>query len=769
MKDENLLMNKENLDYEPDIDIEVHKEQAIRLICKAFQSHETGLPEWIKNSSDEYMRRQYSKDNRVIVVIMADKKGGVSRPSISCLDFSGMTSQIIETSFRYWADPEAAKQGLDVKDVQGGHGNGGKCYMTQMFTDYAHIVTVREGRGNRYGVIGGDVRFGYIPDRKLGRDFTVKDPAFEINKVLVRAKCELKHLPKEAQASLKKSNGFTLVMGVGPKGYSTKIPVKELVEDLLDNAQMIRTLDLCPVFVVYNGKTYNDGKPLTLREIPPIPGAEQDRVIPVPATLYDPLNGEPVSTTSEGKFPEGKLILKTSNVSMRWKRKTRHRINFGAAGEYVGFILVPELNVQSPYQDRIYGEVELDSTTEIKQNDRSHLAESPLKRALLQFCADKVQRYAEEFEAKEKRKYDQKEKEGISKINEALDRWKNKFLQEQSIGLWGEGVGGPGPNPPLPIGIPVRIDLALSHTKMGVGVAVRPIVKFFDAAGRRIHPVDHAVITENPEIVDVDSLRILASKKPGTSVIQVQTSDGQLKSNRIAVEVVQIKDITLYPASISLQLGSRYAVTATCTLADGTAASDVLLIWNENDPSIARVTASGMVIGRGVGQTKVTAADDLNYSQNDIDVTVTTGIGKGAGKQHGKGFPKILVSGEIDPDPDTGEFVNFSSDDPPVYQRPQDADRNIWWINSASPLARHYLSKQDGYGYESEAWRMYHIERYIEVITQIALENDQDLLVAPDIRTFILKWGSVAQVIHSAAASELSNFIATGELPNGSK
>ena len=37
--------------YTPDDDARVHAEGAIRLICKAFQSHEAGLPEWIKNYS----------------------------------------------------------------------------------------------------------------------------------------------------------------------------------------------------------------------------------------------------------------------------------------------------------------------------------------------------------------------------------------------------------------------------------------------------------------------------------------------------------------------------------------------------------------------------------------------------------------------------------------------------------------------------------------------------------------------------------------------
>lgn len=156
------------LNYTPDEDVKVHEEGAIKLICKHFQSHESGLPEWLKNSADAYAREDAPESKRVIVVIFDYGRRGAT-PSISCLDFSGMTSTMIEQNFRVWADPEAALRGAKSTGVQGGHGNGGKCYMTQMYEDYALIHTVKNGKGNQYGVVGGSIRFGYIPDRDHGR------------------------------------------------------------------------------------------------------------------------------------------------------------------------------------------------------------------------------------------------------------------------------------------------------------------------------------------------------------------------------------------------------------------------------------------------------------------------------------------------------------------------------------------------------------------------------------------------------------------------
>ena len=157
----------DELIYTPDKDVKIHKENMIRLTCKGFQSHEAGLPEWLKNSADAYAREDAPEEKRSIVVILNQgRKGRVA--SISCLDFSGMTSQVIETNFRHWGDPEAALGDDRSTAVQGGHGNGGKCYMTQMFDKHAFIHTVKNDKGNLYGIKSGSIRFGYSPNPEIG-------------------------------------------------------------------------------------------------------------------------------------------------------------------------------------------------------------------------------------------------------------------------------------------------------------------------------------------------------------------------------------------------------------------------------------------------------------------------------------------------------------------------------------------------------------------------------------------------------------------------
>ncbi|MBW1998607.1 MAG: Ig-like domain-containing protein [Deltaproteobacteria bacterium] len=753
------------LNYTPDDDVKVHEEGAIRLICKAFQSHESGLPEWLKNSADAYAREDAPEAKRVIIVIF-DYGRKDFKPSISCLDFSGMTSSMIEQSFRIWADPEAARRGAKLPAVQGGHGNGGKCYMTQMFEDYALIQTVKEDKGNRYGVVAGSIRFGYIPDRQRGRDFPVGDLRVQLEKVLDPLRCSVSELPEAAKQAIQEANGFTLVTGVGPKGFRDRIPTRHLIEILQEHPQMTRTLELCKVYVLINGELSNRGRPLALPRITPMKGAEQPKEIPIPDTLKDPISDEQVSTTNDNSFPAGTLVLYTSDVSMRWSKKGRHNVVYKAQSGFIGYVPVSELDVQSPYRDRIYGECYLEALEPFKQNERARLANSLLTRAVERFISEQIQAYAKEFEARDRRRYDQEEKNTLSKMNEALDRWKNRFLRELMRGLWGPGEGGGRlPEPPLPIGKPARLELSLPSQRAGLGVAFRPILRFFDEAGRRIRPAPYMWVSEDNNIAMVDEdLMIINTFAYGKTAIFAETIDGELRSNKVPLEVVRIQEIHISPSQIQIAAGSRQKLEAICRLASGEETSAVYLVWTESNAKVARVSSSGLVYGFAPGEIEVVAGDDRCLAKEPAIIKVVSGQARGAGPQRGQGYPRVLVSG-VDLDPETGEPVDFSREDPPVWQRPQDVERNIWWINSSAPLARFYLDSSRGYGVQSREWRMYHLERYIDIMVQIALTHGPTEKEALSVGDWILEWGSHVAEIQATAASALSEFITDGILP----
>jgi hypothetical protein len=752
--------------YTPDKDLKVHEEGAIKLICAPFQSHESGLPEWAKNSADAYAREDSPEKRRIIVIIFDYGRKNVSS-SISCLDFVGMTTEDIENYFRHWADPNAAVRDKKRGSIQGGHGNGGKCYMTQMFTDYSQVYTVKNAKGNRYGVPGGSIKFGYIPDQEKGRNFTVNDISEELERVLNRLRCSIDSLPKAAIDSFKTGDGFSIFTGYGPKNYGKKIPASKLIRDLRDHPQMVRTLETCKVYVIVNGKLSKARKPITLPKIKPLSGAERPRIIEIPSKLKDPLTGDTVSTTDEGKLGRGKLILMTSEKSMRRKMKFRHTIRFQSVrlGDF-GYVPVSELDVQSPYRDYIYGICKLESLEKYKQNVRARLAESPLTRSVEQFISEQLQAYAKEFEARDRKKYNQEEKNAVCRINEALDRWKNRFLKEIMHGMWGSGgEGQPPPQIPLTSGKVAKIELILSHNKVGLGITIRPRLIFYDENGRKIQAVPHRWVSDDNNIAMVDNdLMLITTFSYGKTFIYAETLDGKVRSNTVPLEVIHIKEITIKPDFVELSQGSRVKLEAFCKVENNEIINGVLLDWAENDSSIARVSSSGMVYGFNPGDTKVCALDNNCISDN-ITIKVVSGEGRGTGSKSGKGFPKVLISGEFDVDPDTKEYVHFSADDPPVWQRPEDYNRNIWWINSSAPLAVLYLDKDKGYGYDSSEWRMYHLERYIDIIVQITLTQGPLENESNSSDYWIREWMSIVADIQAAAVSDLREFLTTGQLP----
>lgn len=51
--------------YTPDPEISIDKPSAIQHMCSWLRSHEQGIPEWVKNSAEAYLRTDATADRRV--------------------------------------------------------------------------------------------------------------------------------------------------------------------------------------------------------------------------------------------------------------------------------------------------------------------------------------------------------------------------------------------------------------------------------------------------------------------------------------------------------------------------------------------------------------------------------------------------------------------------------------------------------------------------------------------------------------------------------
>jgi hypothetical protein len=757
-----------DFNYTPDEEIAIHRIGAIRQICRPFLSHENGLPEWVKNSTAAYLRENRPEEQRVIIIFFTNKRRS-SPASIACLDFVGMTSEQIERDFRHWADPDAATRScrtdISIGEL-GGHGNGGKCYMTHMFEDYSLLYTVRNGRGCRYGVKGGSVAFGYVPNKESGKDFRVDNISAEIDKCLESLRTEPSRLPEAVGDVAGHATGFTFVSGVNPRDCDGRILILSLVESLLVHHQMITPLQQCNIYVVADGHIYNNGRPLCLPEIEPMPGFEAPRIIAIPANLKDPVTQRDVATINNSWPSTGELKIYTSEKNMRFgrseRRQWRHTVNFRTSHSgCIGKISMTHLDVESNYVNYLYCDCHLDALDPYQKNERRELVDSLLTKSVENWISGQVREYCREFEARDRREIGQRDREQLSRINEWLDRWKNQFMSEFMQGLY--GGGGVEPTPPLPSGKPNVIQISTTYSKCGLGIYLRPNIKFYDSLDRRIRPVPYHWVSEDNNVAMVDDdLMQIRTFSPGTTTVYAETLDGKVRSNHISLEVVKIRQIRVVPPEVELPAGSKSHLEAICQLSNGEETSGICLTWLEDDSSVARVSSSGMIYAVKPGQTKVGALDESCRSDAPATIIVTEGEGTERGERKGKGYPLVLVS-EIDHAPGEDQPAVFRSDEPPVMQRPQDVERNIWWINLASPFALFYRMGRD-YGPTSEAWRMYHVERYIDIIVQIALTmgpESQETYASDD---WITRAGEYEAEIRKKAMESLEHFIRSGEL-----
>ena len=756
------LLEANDVQFSPDENVHVHEEGAIRLICAQFRSHEDGLPEWIKNSSDMYRRMGIGTEESVILVLLRD--GSRSEPArVGCLDFGGMTTADIEQRFRNWADPEAA--GTTIEGVEGGHGNGGKCYMSQMFDGHALIHTVSDGRGNRYGFKAGSFKPGYFPSVEEGRGFPVDEPEAQLAEALQQFGLDVAALPDCAKAMWERQNSFTLVLGVGAKTLTENhIPYSSWVESLQGHQQMVQVIQRNRVFVAhYDQRQVTGGdEPLALPSIQPIPGAEAPRVLEIPSELVDPSNGGRIATeTVEG---QSQLVLRTSDKSMRWSLKARHTINGWTHDRHsTGYWEVPSLS-RAGYAAQIYGDVYFDRLADFKQNDRRNHSDAPLTRALREWISEQIEDYSAEFVKLDQLEATKEEKAELSRLNDALNRWKNKFLEKDIGGIGQEGANGTGDKQRrrrLPRGEPEQLVLTLYHAQAGQGVTFRPSLEFFDANGSRIRTTPFEWESSDWAVATVDGeLNMISTHMPGLSTIYAVCKDSGLRSNCVDLEVLNIRDVELSPKEIEIAAGSRQPISATVHTNDERLLQGVYLIWMENSSAVVSVGSSGMVFGLAPGKTTVTAGDNQAMATHPTQVTVLKADEKRI--NGGSGFPCILLS-EIDEDPLGEAPPVYSQAEPPVHQRPQDVDHNIWWINMASPLARQYFDAAKG-GAKSLEWRVYHLERYIEIMIKIILYHD--FLSGEDVsfETMLRRWEEESITMQQNAIETLHGFLEGEEL-----
>jgi len=403
-------------------------------------SHEKGLAEWLKNSIDAYIRQDVPDENKYVVMRFTDGDGGsVNIPVFEMIDYVGMTSTDINKALKRWGDPEAAKRGAKKGirlRVHGGHGNGGKFYMRQMF-NISHFITYRDGYLNI---------FGFSDHKKYGFAQGFKDKKISPDQALKMAGLDGFVLENIKRKIMLGKTGFTVVKGLRPKNIAKKISVFQLIQKIKHHPQSRRALKYSQVSVIHNGKFVMNR--VTMNEVQPLDEFKDPFIFDIPEYLeYEEGNENRRIEMSTHKFTSGKLILKTSSIPFGHSGHSAELncIDFIGEAGVIASYRVHELGFLKYYPQAqfIYGECSCpileDLEDDCVQNDREKLVESDKVKALLKWVALKVDEVAEKIGNKEKEKQKIEELHTSEIFNEFLNKWKNQFMSK----FLREILGGP--------------------------------------------------------------------------------------------------------------------------------------------------------------------------------------------------------------------------------------------------------------------------------------------------------------------------------------
>ncbi len=166
---------------------------------------------------------------------------------------------------------------------------------------------------------------------------------------------------------------------------------------------------------------------------------------------------------------------------------------------------------------------------------------------------------------------------------------------------------------------PASIEVSPRKVKIyGLEKTLHLTVRVLDKKGGQIESASPTWSSSRSEVVRVDGGRIV-SKTEGKATV---TATFQSVSTRVPVEVVDVKQIDVAPASVHLigPIGTQVALQATVRNSQDKTLP-IPVVWSSSEPKTATVSDSGLVTSVAAGKMLVTAK--LGDLQGAGEVTVS--------------------------------------------------------------------------------------------------------------------------------------------------
>ncbi len=721
---------------------------AIELLCREFGTHEAGLPEWLKNAREAYLRTGAEAGERVIIVNLVRSSSRRRFEAIECIDFVGISGTDLEAKYLVWANPRAAAAGAsNAAEIEGGQGNGGKAYGRQMFKEFCFASVCAGGLSV--------VRF-QDPKTKHLLGFVAKDSS-EDSKSIVPSGDRSYAEGWCRRVGKSPAGNVTIVRGDGPKGGVTIDKIDRLIQR---SAQARETIRTCDVRLFVNGQQRKVFKV----ESPDLhPDFKEPICIPIPSMLD--YGGTKVATTKPG-FAAGELTIHVARDKLKTKWKGWSQIVFRGAGvRSLGVLPTSELDLSQPaLREHIFGEVRLplleDPNDSYETQSRQRLKIALLSKALYRFVADQIDARLSTLQKVMAVKGEVKQKKKLERLHQRLENWigaKLKGFDGLADAGEDEGKGRrKRKRDKGDTGDPRTLDHVRIHRdalEICSGATYQLRANGFDTSGQPMPAGRVTWRSSNPSIARVEPTKgVVEPVQAGLTTITCEDHTGRMASNKTLVQVhepIHVEIRTKSPAHLSPN--RRLTLDVRVKTAAGRTVKRPVVRWAVDQDDCVRVNPDGVATGGLPGLAEITASAG-GVSSDPLEIEVERGSHGDAAKAS-SARPRILVSG-LHPDPVTGQTVELFPSDPPVHQRigSDDIELNVFWINLQSPLATALYDK----GPESLQWRTYHFQRIVDVYVRLEVHQefgDQKNLDANQILDECAE--RTAQIYTDAAAEDI--------------
>ena len=417
------------------------------LLGKSFKfDHAKGITEWLKNSVDAYNNSDFKDKDQIMIISLKIGNNDYIK-KISVLDFHGMSKEKINKGFKSWFSPDAAglQNNLSKSEQKtfGGHGNGGKFYMRQMFNT-SHAITYYNGKFNI---------FGFDENKMYGFDDKANNITINPLEAIDKAALNQFGISENLLNNIinnKNRFGFTLIEGFNPVKSPGTNHKNKFLEKLYAQPQAQRLINKKKIYIKIEGAS--ETKLLQTKKIEPKKGFEEPFEFLCDSTIE--IFGDKINMVNKNFTNPPKLTLKTSKEPLKGYTDQLNRINIeGKVGVIASYKIEEIGKYSSSFTDFIYGDcyapIMEDGDIDCVENDREKLTDSPHSQALKYWIRECIEELSQKMQDKEKSLKKKNALKNTSDFNTILNKWKNKFvdsiIRDVTSGLGEEeGIGGGG-------------------------------------------------------------------------------------------------------------------------------------------------------------------------------------------------------------------------------------------------------------------------------------------------------------------------------------